>query len=473
MSDDGTRWRGASAWASALPTPPARAPRAPEEVEVLVVGAGLVGLTIAVVLHRAGHEVVVVDRHGVGGVTSRGSTGKLTALQGARCSTITELRGADATVDYVTAARLGVAGMRDLIGALDLDVGLEAADDHVIALDEAGVEACRQELEAARQAGLPVEWVDGDRLDVPARAGVRLAAQWQLDPAALCAGLASALPDRAVVPGWPVLDIDEEKESVLVTSADGRHIAAQHVVQATLGPIHDPLQVSARCQASRSYVVAAHHPSPPSGMHLSVGDTTRSIRAARIDGRPAVLVGGESHPPGDDQGTSPDQRYERLARFALEELGATSVTHRWAAHDLIPSDGVPFIGRLVPGTQRRWVAAGFQKWGISTAWVAGDLILGALDGTPRPWASVFDPTRLAASVTVRLAQGAARSARHVVVDRVADLLPGHQRRPRCTHLGCVVSFDDSEGTWECPCHGSRFDAEGRVVSGPATTPLEL
>ncbi len=440
---------------------------------MLVIGAGLVGLTIAVMLERSGRRVVVVDRHGVGGVTSRGSTGRLTALQGARCSTITTLHGAPAAADYVAAARLGVAGLQDLIGALGLDVALEVADDHVVAFDQAGVEACAAELEAARRAGLPVEWVDGALLEIPSRAGVRLAGQAQLDPAALCAGLAAALPEGSVIPGWAALDISEMPDSVLVSADDGRQITAQHVVQATMGPIHDPMQVAARCEASRCYVIAARHPTPPGGMHLSLGASSRSIRSATIDGHPAVLVGGESHPPGDDQGTSPAERYKRLTRFALDELGATAVTHRWAAHDLIPSDGVPFIGSLAPGSSRRWVAAGFQKWGISTAWVAGDALLGALDGTLRPWAPLFDSTRLASSVTRRLAEGAARSARHVVVDRISDLRPGRDRRPRCTHLGCVVSFDDAEGTWECPCHGSRFAADGIVVSGPAARPLDL
>jgi glycine/D-amino acid oxidase-like deaminating enzyme len=440
---------------------------------VLVVGAGLVGLTIAVMLQRSGREVVVVDRHGVGGVTSRAATGKLTALQGARCSTITALRDREAAADYAAAARLGVRGLQQLIADLGLEVGLEAVDDHVVAFDQAGIDACRQELDAALAAGLPVEWVEGSALDVPALGGVRLAGQAQLDPAALCAALAAALPEGSVIPGWAVVDVDEGPDSVVVTADDGRHITARHVVQATMGPVHDPMQLAARCEASRSYVVAATHPDPPRGSHLSLGDTSRSIRAARLDGAPVVLVGGESHPPGDDQGTSPAERYERLARMAIDDLGATAVTHRWAAHDLLPSDGVPFIGRLAPGAERRWVAAGFQKWGISTAWVAGDLIEHELDGAPRTWGSTFDPTRVQASVTRRLAEGAARSARHVVVDRLADLRPGHDARPRCTHLGCVISFDDSEGTWECPCHGSRFAADGTVVSGPASTPLDL
>jgi nitrite reductase/ring-hydroxylating ferredoxin subunit len=119
------------------------------------------------------------------------------------------------------------------------------------------------------------------------------------------------------------------------------------------------------------------------------------------------------------------------------------------------------------------VITGFQKWGISTAYAAADAILGELEGTPRAWADIFDPRRMAPSLTTKLVEDGLRAARHLVIDRVDDVLHGREARPRCTHLGCVLSFDDDEQTWDCPCHGSRYDAGGAVVCGPATAPLDL
>ena len=141
------------------------------------------------------------------------------------------------------------------------------------------------------------------------------------------------------------------------------------------------------------------------------------------------------------------------------------------AHDLVTSDHVPFIGRVASGAERRWVVSGFQKWGISTAYVAADLLLGELEGTPRPWADVFDPRRLAPSLTTKLLQDGLRAARHLVVDRLADLRPGHDGRPRCSHLGCVLDFDPDEQTWDCPCHGSRYERAGNVICGPTISKL--
>jgi hypothetical protein len=173
----------------------------------------------------------------------------------------------------------------------------------------------------------------------------------------------------------------------------------------------------------------------------------------------------------ETDGRTSDDRWADLERYATGVLGSGAAQHRWVAHDLISSDHVPFIGRVAPRAHRRWVISGFQKWGISTAHVAADVLLGELNGAPRPSAELFDPRRLAPSLTTNLAQDGVRAVRHLVVDGLLDLRPGRRRRPRCTHLGCVLDFDADERTWDCPCHGSRYDADGAVISGPATRPL--
>lgn len=463
-------WTSASLWSEALPSD--RPPRpANARWDVIVVGAGLTGLVTATVLQRAGLDVLVVDRHGIGGVTSRGSTGKLTALQGQLLPKIERHRGRDAAATYATAARAGVAGLRQLIDEVGVACDLVVADDHVFATEADGLERARKVFDAARHAGLPVTWTEATELPVAVGGAVRLDDQAQLDPGALCAGLAAALsPDRLLVPG-AVIDVEEGPDGVEVALEDGTRLRADHVVIATLGPVHDPALLSTRCEPRRSYAVAAEHPSPPLGTYISSDEASRSIRAARPgDG---IVVGGAGHVVAEHGGRSSAERWADLERYAREQLGAGEVTHRWVAHDLEPSDCVPFIGRVAPGAERRWVATGFQKWGIATSWVAADLLLGEMEGAPRSWAPLFDPRRIAPSLTSRLAQDAARSLRHLVVDRVRDLRPGQPRRPRCSHLGCVLDFDEDERTWDCACHGSRFDAEGAPIAGPASRPVSV
>jgi hypothetical protein len=270
-----------------------------------------------------------------------------------------------------------------------------------------------------------------------------------------------------------VAAIEDGEHGVEVLVDGGRTIQADHAVVATLGPIHDPALLAARCSALRSYAVAATIEEPLTDTYISLDAEARSIRPATVDGRPAVVVAGAGHVVGELDGRGPEQRWSDLERYARSTFGAEAVTHRWVAHDLVPSDFVPFIGRNGPRAHRVLVATGFGKWGISTAMAAADLLLGELEGRPRPWAGVFDPGRIAPNATVELAKDGARAIRHLVWDRVADVLRSKPRRPRCTHLGCELAFDEAERTWDCPCHGSRFDETGRVVSGPAVTDLDV
>ena len=467
------RWERASPWSRALhPVPTGELGAALRRRRgVVVIGAGLSGLLTAVVLHRAGTDVLVVERHGIGGVTTRGSTGKLTALQGSTLVDVAKHGGDDGAAAYASASLAGVGGLRQLIGELGIDCALTDTSDHVFATEARAADRCRRVLEVAHASGLPVEWVEETELPFAVRGAVRLDAQAHLDPGALCAGLAAALPPGSVLEHTPAVDIEEETTGVTVTLAGGDRVSADHVVIATLGPIHDPALLSTRCEARRSYAVAAPHAQPVDGTYISLDDAARSIRPARLDGRSAIVVAGAGHVVGEPGDRSSEDRWDELAAYATGVLGSGPVEHRWVAHDLVTSDHVPFIGRLSPHAERRWVISGFQKWGISTAFVAADLILGELEGTPRSWAGLFDPRRIASSLTNELVQDGVRAVRHLVVERLADLRPGQERRPRCTHLGCVLVFDGAEQTWDCPCHGSRFADDGTVISGPAVRPL--
>jgi glycine/D-amino acid oxidase-like deaminating enzyme len=437
----------------------------------VVVGAGLTGLLTATRLVEEGVDTIVVERHGIGGVTTRGSTGKLTALQGGRYSTITQHRDPAAAATYATATQRGVDGLRSLIGALRINCAFTPAADHTFAVTPDGLTRCQAEFDAATEAGLPVTWVDDPRLPIPTLGAVRLDDQAHLDPGALCAGLAERLGQR-IIERCAVLDVTEHVDRVEIAVDDGTTITANHAVIATLGPIHDPAFLSTRCSPKRSYAVACPHPDPPVGMYISLDDDARSVRPATIRDQSAIIVAGEGHTVGEPGDHSGAERWDRLDAYA-QALGAGPSLHRWVAHDLVPSDGIPFIGSAAPGRERTWIATGFQKWGVSTAMIAADLLTDQILETTSPTAALFDPGRIADSVTVELAKDAARAVRHTVIEPIKDALTRTPTGPRCTHLGCVVAYDESERTWECPCHGSRFATDGTVVNGPATRPLDL
>jgi glycine/D-amino acid oxidase-like deaminating enzyme len=255
-----------------------------------------------------------------------------------------------------------------------------------------------------------------------------------------------------------------------VHTAGGAAVHATDVVVATLMPFLDRGLWFARLTPMRSYCIAARAPREriPEIMAISADQPSRSIRGAvGPGGEELLIVGGEGHPTGEDADTR--RRYGALERFAREQFSATEVTHRWSAHDLQPADGLPYIGRYTPLSHHVWTAAGFRKWGMTNATMAAEILTERLAGRDHDLAATFDTNRLdPRKAATGVVKEVVKDTRHFVLD--------HLRRrdaPVCTHLGCRLSWNTAETSWDCPCHGSRFAADGTVLTGPATKPLDL
>jgi glycine/D-amino acid oxidase-like deaminating enzyme len=457
-------WRDASLWARQA-SGSFGSLTEDRSVDVVVVGAGIAGLLTATLLHESGAAVIVVDRHDVGGIATRNTTAKVTALQGTRYHDITSARDADAAAEYAAAQLDAVAGLRQLIHARGIECAMTDAPAYTYAtLPDTG-ERVATEFDAARAAGLPVEWTTDTGLPFPVTGAVRLDQQFHIDPGALCVQLAAALGPTRVFTESAVKDVDEDEHGCTVTFEQGRTVSASHVVIATQGPVVDPALLANRCTPMQSYALAARlQRAVPTGMYLSCDPDPRSLRPAVVDGDLFAIVGGAGHHMGDD--AAAPERWEVLAAWTEEHFGTSVVTHRWATHDLTTSDHVPFIGNLGPRARRRWVASGFAKWGMTNGYVAARIISERIGGSSVAWAATFDSTRVASTLTRDLLSIGVTSTRALVVDRIT-----RRNAPRCTHQGCVLREDRALGTWDCPCHGSRFDGAGNVIQGPANRSL--
>lgn len=481
----------------------------PTSVEVLVVGGGITGLCTAALLHEAGVEVAVVEALTVAARTTGHTTAKVTALHGTIYQRLRSGRGADVAAAYAGANRAAVADLVDLVGRWDLDCELTAAPAVTCAVTEHGAAMVHAEADAAAEAGLPVRLVTSTDLPVELTAAVALDDGVHLDPVRFARSLAAALRTAGVpvVEGRRVVGDEERPGGCEVHLNDETTVAANQVVHATHLPISDPALLAGRVTPLRSYLVAGPRDGAgdgagdvPTGMFLAA-DAGWSVRPVAGD-PPMVLVGGEGHPMTDDL-TSED-RYGRLEALARSTFGV-DVSHRWSAFDYESVDGVPFIGRLSPRSSRRFVATGFGKWGMSNGMVAATIIARAIapDGSgAHPHESVFDATRFVSTIGRDIVRHNTKVALRFVLDRAAAVVqrdgepePGcgvvvsRDGRPvgiscdldgtvrtvsaTCTHLGCVVGFNDGDRTWDCPCHGSRFDLDGSVLDGPATDPLRL
>jgi Rieske Fe-S protein len=334
--------------------------------------------------------------------------------------------------------------------------------------------------------------------------GLRFPHQAQFHPGRYLAGLAAAL-DRLrarVFCGTHAAKI-EGGANARVTATSGHSVAAGAIVVATNTPINDVVAIHTKQAPYSTYVIGAPVPrgSVPKALYWDTADPYHYVRlTAGDDGNELLIVGGEDHKSGQaDDGAERFARLERWMRPRFPSAGA--VTLRWSGQVMEPFDGVAFIGRN-PGDQDNvYIATGDSGMGMTHGTIAAMLVTDLVNGRASPWAELYDPARKMLRTPLEYAKANLSVAARYVEDylgggeleSVDDLEPGqgavvgrgfakiaayrdldgtlHERSAVCTHLGCIVSFDAVEKTWDCPCHGSRFDRYGRVVVGPANRDL--
>ncbi|MEN3315611.1 MAG: hypothetical protein V7605_1845 [Acidimicrobiaceae bacterium] len=475
------------------------------DTDVAVVGAGIVGLTAAALLQQRGRRVVVVEAGRVASGATGYTTAKLSALHGLIYDELARSYGDAAALTYADANLAGIAKVAELVEQYDIDCDLQTRPAFTYTCDPEMVDSVRAEVAAARRISLPVSFTTDTDLPFPVDGAIRLDDQAQFHPRKYCLGLASAVAggshEGAVYERTRALSVDDDDDGRCRLVTDRGTITADHVIVATQLPFSDKGGFFARAHPVRSYVLGVRvGGAPPQGMYLAADSPSRSVRSAPVEGGELVLVGGESHKVGQDDDTT--RRYRALEDWARLHFTVEAVDYRWSAQDYMPVDRLPFVGPLAPGSERVLVATGFQKWGMSNGSAAAMMLVDRITGVDNPWAEVFDSNRL--NVRQSLADVVKENAdvvKRFIGDRlrtttdrsVDDLAPGdaavlamgtervaayrddagmvHAVSPVCTHLGCTVTWNTAELTWDCPCHGSRFDCDGHVVQGPAVRDL--
>jgi glycine/D-amino acid oxidase-like deaminating enzyme len=422
--------------------------------DVVVVGAGIVGLTTALLLEREGLSVAVLEMRRVAAGATGYTTAKLSSLHGLTYAGLARRIGKEKARAYGQANEAGIARVFALADELDIDCDLRRKPNYTYAEDESDRDSVRAEAELARELGLPAAYVEELDLPFPVAGAVRFDEQAEFHPVKYADGIAAALRGP-LHEGTMVTGLD----SGAVTTAGGARVHAGHVVVATHLSFLDRGLYFARCHPERSYVVAGRVPERPAGMYLSTESPAHSIRAHGD----WLLVGGESHKTGQADAA---ERYRRLEAWARERFGLEPEL-RWATQDQMPVDGVPYVGRHDPFSSNVWVATGFKKWGLAMGTAAAELLTARIAGREHAWSELFDPNRIRPRAGApTFAKENADVAYHFLADRLLK-----RGAPRCTHLGCLLDWNAAEETWDCPCHGSRFSASGAVIEGPAVRPL--
>ncbi|MGZ5388246.1 MAG: FAD-dependent oxidoreductase [Solirubrobacterales bacterium] len=470
------------------------------EVDVAVVGAGIIGVTAALELAREGRRVALLEARHVGAGASGYNTAKVSSLHALTYADLASTYSDEVARDYGELNEAGLRAIRDNAAEHGIECDLREKPNFTYAAEPGGTDSVREEADVARRLGLPASFVSEiAELPLPTAGAVRFDGQAEFHPLAYLHGLAQAAADAGcqVYEGTRVVSLDQGDPSELRTES-GRAVRAGHVIVATHLPIFDRGLYFARTHPERSYVILAKlRGAVPQGMYLSDESPAHSLRSVPTPDGELLMVGGESHKTGQADAA---ERYRNLEAWARERFDVVSVEQRWATQDHIPADSLPMIGRLWPFSDRVLTATAMRKWGLAMGTGAARVLADLVAGRESRWAEPFDSMRLhpraaAASFlkenadsgmrfaldrlrrradAAKLAPcqgavvGSALRQRAVYRDESGEL---HSRSARCTHLGCIVAFNSAEKTWDCPCHGSRFAVDGEVIEGPAVRPL--
>lgn len=416
-----------------------------EKASVAIIGGGLTGLLTAYFLREQGIKPLLLESGRIcEGQTGR-TTAKITSQHDLVYASLIDRVGEEAAAQYARANQAAIAEYARIIREGRIDCDFTPCEAYLYSRSESTL--LEEEAQAARRLGLPADFTRRSELPFPIAGAVRFRDQARFHPLKFLRGIIDGLDIRE---NTRVLSVEDER-----IHTDRGTVTAEHIVFASHYPfVNVPGWYFARMHQERSYVLALKDAWLPEHVHLGVEEDGLSFRSAEG----MLLLGGGSHRTGEGEGG----RYAMLRERARELFPGSVEVARWSAQDCVTVDRIPCIGQYARSQPRWYVATGFAKWGMTSAMVAAQIISGMIAGDTPDGAEVFSPQRpvLTADNLAPLANEAGHALRNLV--RVSPA-------PRCPHMGCELTWNPDEESWDCPCHGSRFTADGRILDGPAQT----
>ena len=453
--------------------------------EVAVIGGGLAGVLIAYLLQSRGVPVVVLECRKAGGGATKNTTAKITSGHSLIYKKLITYKGEQRAREYAMANQEAIQKYKDIINELQINCDFEHFPNYIYSLSDE--QKIRQEVDAALRLGLPASFTKETTLPFKIKGAIRLDNQAQFHPLKFLDAVASKL---TIYENTRVKQIN--KKGLIVT--DGGIVRAKKVVVATHYPfINVPGYYFIRLHQERSYLTALEgwdqKKQPLDGMYLDEDQKGFTFRKYND----YLILGGGSHRVGKYQ---PLDAYGKIEKAAQKWYPHTSVKYTWSSQDCMTPDSIPYIGRYSARTPNIYVATGFNKWGMSSSMVSAMIISDMITGRDNKNRNVFKPRRLMLSGSPKLLKDVAiitisLLSEHLNIphDKLKDIQKGKagvirhngQRvgvyrskddkyyfvSTKCPHLGCKLEWNQNEMTWDCPCHGSRFDYHGKMINNPA------
>ena len=493
-----------SVWAE-TETPTFRPLTGNTSADVCIVGAGIAGLTTAYHLQKEGFKVLVLDAGGIiSGETLR-TTAHLACVADDRFVNLERIHGETASRLFAESHAAAIDRIEQIAGQEKIACDFRRVDGYLFQGEKDSIEMLEEEMAAAGRAGLRPQ----SFLQSPPAIGfdigpcLRFPNQAEFHPIKYLNGMIKALAASGVAfHGNTRVSEVQGGNDAFVTTSNGQKVSCKHVVVATNTPFNNRYVIHTKQAAYRTYAVGFHMQSDtmPHGLYWDTNDPYHYVRLAKHDSFDVLIVGGEDHRTGQDD--DPARHFGSLETWARKHFPlAGKVEYRWSGQVMEPVDGVAFIGRNPMDDDNIYIITGDSGMGMTHGTIGGMLITDLIAGRSSPWRELYDPARKSLRSIGEFARENLNTAAQYTdwftgsdVDSLEKIQPGsgavvrhnltkiavyrdpegdlHQCSAVCPHLGGIVAWNDVEKSWDCPCHGSRFDVNGEVICGPAIGNLE-
>lgn len=456
--------------------------------EAVVIGAGMAGLLTAYMLKSKGVEPIVIDARSIAGGVTKNTTAKITSQHYLIYDKLIKNFGKSKAYEYAMANELAIRQYEEIVNKENIDCDFEKVPAYIYSLNEEDKSKLESELKAAKELGIDAELTDGLNIPLDIKCALKYNNQGQFNPLRFL----QAISDRITIyENTRALDVREN----LVITEKGK-ITAKHIVVATHYPIINvPGYYFTRMHQSRSYVLVLENAQKVDGMSIDMAQGGYSFR----NYKDLLIFGGASHRTGENEQGG---KYEALRKAALELYPNSIEKYHWSAQDCVPLDEVPYIGKYSAQTENMYVATGFNKWGMSSSMVSAMIISDMIVNRENKFSAVFSPQRFNVSASAKnLIKDSVKITKNFIAEKLeipkADIekikrghggivsIKGAQAgvykdeegrtfivSTKCPHLGCQLQWNPDELTWDCPCHGSRFDYHGKWLEGPSIKNIE-
>lgn len=452
------------------------------ECDIAIIGAGIAGLLTAYMLNKSGRDVVIIEAKSIGSGNIKNTTAKITSQHDLIYNNLIKEFGEEKARQYAKANELAITKYKEMINQEEIECDFEEKDAYVYSLDK--IKPLEDEYEAAKKLGIDAELVN--KLDLPfeVQGALKFKHQAQFNPLKLLKGISE---DLTIYENTRATDI---KENIVVTN--GGEIRANHIVVATHYPfLNTPGYYFMRMHQERSYVLALENAQYVDGMYIDNDKKGYSFRNYKN----LLLFGGISQRAGENEKGG---AYDELRRAAKELYPDSIEKYHWSAQDCMTLDNIPYIGQYSSKTPNLYVATGFKKWGMTSSMVAAMIINDMILEIENDFSEIFDPKRFDISASMKNAANDIMKTTknfiaqriHIPEEHVGNIQKGQGGiieykgektgvykdeqgniftvSTKCPHLGCELHWNADELTWDCPCHGSRFDYKGNWLESPAT-----